>query len=148
MIKKLFIITAALALAVPVFADPINSADVYGAGPAAAAINPFDPQALRHLALAKWAQGDTPTALQLLQRAKRFAPNDSGIDAMLDRLRSGQAPVTLSALPVKQSFDPRGPLLQQSIGRAYSEIPALWSETAAPHSVGHSHHVHVKRNHR
>lgn len=58
-------------------ADPATTADV----------NPFDPIALNNLAVAKSEQGDYATALQLLDRASRLAPEQAMIAANLARMR-------------------------------------------------------------
>lgn len=50
-------------------------------------INPFDPVALNNLAAAKAEQGDYHTALELLERAERLAPQSADIAANLARLR-------------------------------------------------------------
>ncbi|MEC9407630.1 MAG: tetratricopeptide repeat protein [Abyssibacter sp.] len=50
-------------------------------------INPFDPVALNNLAAAKAEQGDYHTALELLERAERLAPESPDIAANLARLR-------------------------------------------------------------
>ncbi|WP_348673893.1 tetratricopeptide repeat protein [uncultured Abyssibacter sp.] len=50
-------------------------------------INPFDPVALNNLAAAKAEQGDYHTALELLERAERLAPQNVDIAANLARLR-------------------------------------------------------------
>lgn len=50
-------------------------------------INPFDPVALNNLAAAKAEQGDYHTALELLERAERLAPESADIAANLARLR-------------------------------------------------------------
>jgi tetratricopeptide (TPR) repeat protein len=62
-------------------------------------VNPFDPADLNNLAVAKAAQGDYPSARELLQRAVRLAPDREDIAANLarladwmDRQRDGIAP--------------------------------------------------------
>ncbi|MDB5970708.1 MAG: Tetratricopeptide repeat-containing protein [Hydrocarboniphaga sp.] len=50
--------------------------------------NPFDPIALNNLAVAKTEAGDFHTALELLERAERLAPQNTEVAANLARLRS------------------------------------------------------------
>lgn len=50
--------------------------------------NPFDPIALNNLAVAKTEAGDFHTALDLLERAERLAPQNTEVAANLARLRS------------------------------------------------------------
>jgi cytochrome c-type biogenesis protein CcmH/NrfG len=88
----------------------------------AARANPFDSVALNNLAVAKAAQGDYQSALKLLERATRLAPDRADIAANLVSLRRRMA---------EQSHTVSSPRLQAAvpveIPAPPPEPPALWS---------------------
>jgi tetratricopeptide (TPR) repeat protein len=88
-------------------------------------INPFDPVAYNNLAVAKAAQGDYQTALDLLQRAVQLAPKRADIRENLYRLRTWMAQGDGVR---KQTMD--RPIWRKS-SREFPELPALWGSPTA-----------------
>ena len=82
---------------------------------AAVNVNPFDAVALNNLAVARAAQGNYQTALMLLERAARLAPDRKDIADNLARFRSwleggGEKP------------------FEVQVGAAPPDLPPLWSK--------------------
>lgn len=82
---------------------------------AAVNINPFDAVALNNLAVAKAAQGDYQTALALLERASRLAPNRQDISSNLASLKGWL-----------EGYGERGGPDTPDLGPAPPELPPLW----------------------
>ncbi|MDT0497349.1 tetratricopeptide repeat protein [Algiphilus sp. W345] len=84
-------------------------------------VNPFDPVALNNLAVAKAEQEDYHTAVDLLSRAARLAPDDVEIAANLARLRNW---VNSEALSGVDSEDWSG---QADLSALPPPPPDLWN---------------------
>ena len=88
-------------------------------------LNPFDPVAHNNLAVAKAAQGDYQTALDLLQRAVQLAPKRADIRDNLYRLRTWMA----------RGDGVRSQAIDKPIWRKptreFPGLPALWGSPAA-----------------
>ncbi|MEN9868841.1 MAG: Tetratricopeptide repeat [Pseudomonadota bacterium] len=86
--------------------------------------NPFDPVALNNMAIAKAAAGDYQSALELLTRAARLAPQRSDIRENLTQLQSWQQQthsITLNPVGQAGSTRPRNHAL-------LPEPPPLWPQ--------------------
>jgi len=102
-------------------------------------LNPFDPVAQNNLAVARAANGDYQSALELLTRAVRLAPERADIRENLTSLQTWIA----SSSGVKAASAPRAQVLRPVNGAVLPEPPALWgsagvtgagSATALPQS--------------
>lgn len=85
-------------------------------------VNPFDPVALNNLATAKVESGDFHSALELLKRAARLAPQDTEIAANLSRLRGWLNSYSEAGLKAPGPGD----LAQASDGALPPPPPPLW----------------------
>lgn len=83
-------------------------------------LHPYQPEAINRLAL-QWVQaGDADTAVILLQRALRIAPDRTDIRANLQRLQAGSRSVAsvMAAQPASAASTPAGTIT--------SPLPAIW----------------------
>lgn len=91
-----------------------------------APVNPFDPVALNNLAVAKADEHQYQEALQLLERAARFAPDRKDILANYDRLKNW---VNTYGIPTREI---RQQLLEARFSAPARDIPpeppALWQK--------------------
>ena len=85
-------------------------------------INPFDPVALNNLAAAKVEWGDFHSALELLKRAARLAPQDTEIAANLSRLRGWLNSYSEAGMAAPGPQD----LAQNQSGSLPPPPPPLW----------------------
>lgn len=85
-------------------------------------INPFDPVALNNLAAAKVESGDFHSALELLKRAARLAPQDTEIAANLSRLRGWLNSYSEAGMAAPGPQD----LAQNQSGSLPPPPPPLW----------------------
>lgn len=86
-------------------------------------VNPFDPVSLNNLAVAKAEQGDYHSAVELLSRASRLAPENYEVAANLARLRNWMNSEALAGV------EPQGPAMPKSADWAAlpPPPPALWA---------------------
>ena len=91
----------------------------------AVTVNPFDPIALNNLAVAESEQGDYHTAVDLLTRASRLAPENAEVSANLARLRSWLNAEALANSNVDESLG--GPGLNYSGAALPPPPPRLWN---------------------
>lgn len=83
-------------------------------------LHPYQPEAINRLAL-QWVQaGDPDTAIILLERALRIAPDRTDIRANLQRLQAGSRSVA-SAMAV-----PPPSAASTPAGTITSPLPAIW----------------------
>lgn len=87
-------------------------------------INPFDPVAHNNLAVAKAAQGDYQTAMDLLVRAVKLAPKRQDIRDNLNRMQSWMSQD--NSVHRQQVAVPVRPKRAE-----LPELPALWGSPAA-----------------
>ena len=86
--------------------------------------NPFDPVALNNMAIAKAAAGDYQSALELLTRAARLAPQRSDIRENLTQLQNWQQKThSISLSPIDSK---RFPTRALNTG-VLPEPPPLWA---------------------
>lgn len=92
---------------------------------AALQLNPFDPVAHNNLAVAKAAQGDYQSAMDLLQRAVQLAPKRADIRDNLDRLRDWMSRDD----GVGKALQSRA--VKHKPAREFAELPPLWGTATA-----------------
>lgn len=86
--------------------------------------NPFDPVALNNMAVAKAAAGDYQSALEMLQRAQRLAPQRLDIRDNLNQLQSWLQQNHTIAVTSKL---PASRFVGSSAATILPEPPPLWS---------------------
>ncbi len=93
--------------------------------------NPFDPVALNNMAVAKAAAGDYQSALDMLQRAQRLAPQRLDIRDNLTQLQNWLQ--QHHTIPVASKLPAARPL-GSSAATILPEPPPLWSPPASASS--------------
>lgn len=136
---RLVLLLGALAMMPALAADQMQYGRAYLAeGDHAAAVqsysevvrmNPFDPVAQNNLAVARAANGDYQTAIDLLTRAVKLAPGRADIRENLTNLQGWMANSGGVGLSIAVPAQPR--LAQQGGAAVLPEPPPLWGRPGA-----------------